>query len=179
MGLNRVGTPHDDEVRIQYIFERVGGCTGTERERETGNGRAVADASAVVNVVGLEGDTGPFLQGVAVLIHCTALGVETQRPGAALFVSLCELLRDQVNSFVPRSFLKLVALLDQGFCQPAGLLDCFPAGRPFRAELAFVDRGPLVRFDTNERVPIGHEVKAAANPAVGTGRCCILKRILT
>ena len=37
VGLDSVGTPHNDQVSIQYIFEWVGGCTGPERERETCN----------------------------------------------------------------------------------------------------------------------------------------------
>lgn len=147
-----------------------------ESERPA-TGRAVADTCAVVNVIGLEGNAGPLLKGIAVLVDRTARSVETKGLGAALLVSFGELFYDQVNGFVPGGLLELVALLDQGLGQPSGLLDRFPAGRTLRAELAFVDRGPLERFDTNELIPSGHEVQAAANPTVGTGRCCIFKRI--
>ena len=54
VGLDCIGTPHDDQVGVQDILERVGRCTGPEREREPCNGRSVADTCTVVNVVGLE-----------------------------------------------------------------------------------------------------------------------------
>ena len=81
--LHCVGAPHDDEVGVQDILERVGGGTGPEGEREPGNRRSVADTGAVVNIVGLEGNAGPLLQGIAVLVNGTARGMETEGLGAA------------------------------------------------------------------------------------------------
>ena len=130
VGLDCVGTPHDDQVGVQDILERVGGCTGTERERETGNGRSVADTGTVVDVVGLEGNTGPLLQGVAVLVDGTARGLETEGLGAELVGGLLELLCDQVNGFVPGGFLELVVLLDQRLCQPVRASGQVPSRSP-------------------------------------------------
>ena len=59
VSLDCVGTPHDDQVRVQDILERVGCCTGTERERETCDGRSVADTGAVVDIVGQEPARAP------------------------------------------------------------------------------------------------------------------------
>ena len=174
VGLDCIGTPHDDEVGVQDILERIGRCTGTEREREPGNGRSVADTGAVVDVVGLEADTCQLLQGVAVLVDGTARGLETEGLGTELVGGLLELLSNQVKGFVPGSVHELAVLLDLRRCQPVGALDMFPAGHSLRTELAFVDRGSLVGFDSYKFSLADNEVQPTAYPAIGTGRGHIL-----
>jgi hypothetical protein len=107
--------------------------------------------------------------------------MEPEGPRAVLIGDLLELLRNKIYGFIPRGFLKLVALLDQGLRKPAGFLDRFPAGHTFRTEFAFVDRAALVRFDTNKLTIIDHEIQTATYAAVWTSRGYILKstRIIT
>ena len=168
--LNRVCPDHEDEVRVREVLEGVRRGTGAEREREPRDGRPVADARAVVDVVGLKGHPREFLQGVALFVRRPARDLEAEGLRPELLVGLLELRGDETERLVPGRLHELAVLLDEGLCQPVGALDEFPAGCSLGAEFSLVDRAPLVGFYPHEFAVVHHKVKAAPYTAVGAGR---------
>jgi hypothetical protein len=129
----------------------------------------VADTGAVVDVVGLETDPCKFLQCVAVLVHGTARGLESQGFGAVLVRDLLKFFCNQVDSLVPGRVDELTVLFDLRRCEPVGAVNMFPAGHSLRTELALVNRASLVGFNPYHFSLVDHEVEPTTNTAIRAG----------
>jgi hypothetical protein len=125
---------------------------------------------AVVDVRGLDRDTGELRYQVVLLVRDTGRREETDLVGLVAF----QLGGNELDGLVPARLDELAVLLDERLGQPVGRIDELPGIVPLRAEFALVDGVPVPRRYADDLLVLHDKVEAATGPAIGTGRLYIL-----
>ena len=173
VGLGGVGAGDVDDVVFGDLVERVGEGAGADAEAEGGDGGGVAEAGAVVDVVGAEDDAGEFLEEVVVLVEALGGAVDGEGVGAVGVADLGEAAGDVVEGFVPGGAAPAagasLAGANEGVGEAVVALGVVPAEAALDAEPALVDGVILGRHGVGDLTAADVDFEPAADAAEGAG----------
>ena len=167
---------HHDLGVFADVRNRIRHGARAERSLKARHGGTVADARAVVDVVGLEDRARHLLEHVDVFVRGPRAGEGCERFASELVAEFRELLRDEIKRLVPGSGFKLArdGGTDEGRRQTAvGLHEVEARRAALHAEESVV-RGAVRRFRIDDAAVLHDQVVLAARRAVRTRRADLL-----
>lgn len=169
VGRRGIGADDEDEIRVIDARDVVGHGAAAERRLQPGDGGGVAQAGAVIHVVGGKLPAHEFLEQVVVFVGGLGRGEPSQRIAAMLCLDGTKALGHQGDRLLPTGGHQLAILADQRCGEALLALDKVKAKAPLDAEQPLVDRGVAVALHIADALPrlIHIESDAAANPAIG------------
>ncbi len=141
VGFGGIGAGDDEGVEVFHFGDGIGHGAGADGELEAGDGTRVAEAGAVVDVVGVQEGAHEFLEDVGVFVGGFGAGVGGYRITAVRFDDAHEFIGDEVEGFVPGGFAPdgcggasfLAVGADEGCFDAAGVFDVVGAEATFDA----------------------------------------------
>ena len=123
MSLRGVGTGHEKNIAVNDLGGGVAHRRGAERHLQREHRARVAQAGAVIDVIGAEQRAEKLLQEIVVLVGCLGAAVDRQGVGAVALVNLDQPIGSVIERLVPRDLAPLIAI--EGLCARAGRLRWF------------------------------------------------------
>ncbi len=96
MGFGRIGPDDHDQPGMVEIFDRIGRRRRPQRLHHAGDGRAVADAGAVIDVIGADDTAHELAEEIIFFVRAAAGGNRRQRIRTMFRLDAGEFLRDAV-----------------------------------------------------------------------------------
>src|SRR6056297_199788 len=134
MGIDYVISGDKQALGPGKILDRVGAGAAAEGFEHSGDGRGVAEAGAVVEVVGAEGDADKLLKEVGVLVGAFCGGIAGQGIGAVGGTDFVKTAGDQLEGFLPGDRLVSAVSFYQRGSKALGALNVVVAEAPLDAE---------------------------------------------
>ena len=100
----RVGADQEDHFRMQHVAHRVGHGAGTDRFEQRSDRRSVAQAGAVVDVIGTEAGTHQLLEQIGLFVRALGRAETGQRVRALAVADLAQLAGGQRQRLFPARF---------------------------------------------------------------------------
>ena len=165
-----VGADDEDDVGLVEAGDGVGHRPGAECFGQSGHGGGVAEAGAVVDVVGAEHRPGKLHQQVILLVGRLGRGGEHDRIGPVPLLHVPQPFNYQIERLVPSGRLQHAVTAQQRSRETVGMVDEGEGVPPLDAETAAADRMGDARLNADQTPVVAYEVEGAANPAVRADR---------
>ena len=140
VGRRGVGADDEDEIRVIDARDVVGHGPAAQGCLQPGDGGGVAQAGAVIHVVGGKLPAHEFLEQVVVFVGGLGRGEPRQRIAAMLCLDGAKTLGHQGDRLLPAGGDQLAILADQRRGEALLALDEVKAKAPLDAEQPLVDR---------------------------------------
>ncbi len=138
--------------------------------RQTGDGGAVSETGAVVDVVRSQGGAGHLLEEVVLLVRALGRGQDADCIRSMFLLHLLQAFCHRFQSFIPRGLPKCPVLLDERLRKPVGAVDIIEPESAFDAGPAPVHAEVPVRGNLEHLVVFHIEDQGASHPAIGADR---------
>ena len=181
MSLGRVGAGHEKNVAVNDLGGGVAHGRGADRHLQRDHRAGMAQAGAVIHVIGAEQGAEQLLQEIVVLVGCLGAAVDRHGVCAIALENLDQPAGGVIEGLVPRDLAPLVAV--EGLGARAGRLRCLANERrrhpvlvvnevvaeaSFDAQVAVVDHRVKRRRHFVDVVVLDMQLQVASHAAVGT-----------
>lgn len=165
--LGDVGADHQQQVGLVDVGDAATHRPGAQGASQAGHRRAVADARAMVDVVGAQHRAGKFLRRVIVLI--AGMGAaDHPDAGRPQFVQRqLEAFGGSRQRLLPTGRAQAAVFPNQWLAQAPGGLDGEAARPALGAQLTFADRMSGLRLDANDPALLHAQPQTAADATEG------------
>ena len=166
MRLARVGADNEHRLGLFQVDERVGHGAAAQRLGQTGDGGGMAEAGAVVDVVGAHHGAHELLEDVVLFVGAAGRRETGDSVGPVLVPDGPEALGDNAQRLVPAGRHQLAAPAHQWSGEPVGVVDELEAVAALHAEVALA--GPLAdrRDHAHHLALVDQQLDVAAAAAV-------------